>query len=117
VTTAVIRRISRKGPENPQPPGRHQALDPAIESDIVTLMLDAFENGQGMTSKKLLPLVRETYNPKLTKGWVHSLIGRHLDVLQLCRSLPQEDTRMTVPRAYLEQHIATMKTHIVGKFS
>jgi hypothetical protein len=24
---------------------------------------------------------------------------------------------MTVPRAYLEQHIATMKTHIVGKFS
>jgi hypothetical protein len=24
---------------------------------------------------------------------------------------------MTVPRAYLEQHIATVKTHIVGKFS
>jgi hypothetical protein len=47
-------------------------------------------------------MVRETYNPKLTKGWVHSFIGRHLDVLQLCRSLPQEDTRMTVPRVYLE---------------
>jgi hypothetical protein len=24
---------------------------------------------------------------------------------------------MTVPRAYLEHHIATIKTHIVGKFS
>jgi hypothetical protein len=117
LTTAVIRRILRKGPENPQPRGRHQALDPAIESAILTLVLDAFKNGKGMMPKELLQMVRETDNPKLTKGSVHFFIGRHLDVLQLCRSLPQEDTRMTVPRAYLEQHIATMKTHIVGKFS
>jgi hypothetical protein len=117
VRTAVIRRILRKRPESPQPPGRHQALDPAIESAIVTLVLDAFKNGRGMTPKKLLQMVRDTYNPKLTKGWVHSFIGRHLDVLPLCRSLPHEDTRMTVPRACLEQNIATMKTHIVGKFS
>jgi hypothetical protein len=90
VTMAVIHRILRKWSEDSQPPGRHQALDPAIESAIVTLVLDAFKNGKGMTPKELLQIVRETYNPKLAKDWVHSLIGRYLDLLQLCRSLPRK---------------------------
>jgi hypothetical protein len=35
-------------------------------------------------------------------------MGRHLDQLQLCRSLSQEGTRVIVPRAHLEAHIALM---------
>jgi hypothetical protein len=45
------------------------------------------------------------------------LIGGHLDALGLCPSVPQEDMRMTVPRIHLEQHIITMKEHIVAKLS
>jgi hypothetical protein len=46
VTMAVIRRVLRKRPENPQPPGRHQALDAVIEFAIVTLVLEAFQHGK-----------------------------------------------------------------------
>jgi hypothetical protein len=68
VTTAVILWILGKRPEDPEPPGRHQALDPAIESAIVTLVFDACKNGKGMTPKELLQLVREMYRSKLTRG-------------------------------------------------
>jgi hypothetical protein len=51
----------------------------------------------------------------MTKGWVHHFIGRQLDELKVCRSLPQKDPRMAVPRAYLEEHIQFLKTHLTGK--
>jgi hypothetical protein len=46
---------------------------------------------------------------------VHDFIGGHLDELQVCHSLLQEDMRMAVPRAYLEEHIQLLKTHVTGK--
>jgi hypothetical protein len=105
VTAAVGRKTQQKGQHGPQPLGCHQALEFNVETAIVILLLEAFRNGKAMTPKELLQIVRERYNPKLAKGWVHSFIGRHLDELQLARSFPHEDTCMTVPRAYLEQHI------------
>jgi hypothetical protein len=46
---------------------------------------------------------------------MHDFIGRHLDQLKVDRSLPQEDLRMAVPRAYPEEHIQLLKTHLTGK--
>jgi hypothetical protein len=68
-----------------------------------------------LTSKALLQIVREKYDPKLTKGWVNAFIGRHLDSLQVCRSWPQEDNRLTIPRAILEAHIENIRTTVAGK--
>jgi hypothetical protein len=116
VTTAVVRKTQGKGLQGQQPLARHQALEFDVESTIVTLLLEAFRKGKAMTPKELLQTVHERCNPKLTKGRVHSFIGRHLDELQLVRSFQQEDARMAVPTAYLEQHVATMKQHINGKF-
>jgi hypothetical protein len=62
-------------------------------------------------------MVHKEYNPRLTKGWLNAFIGRHLDQMKICRSLPQEDARLIVPRTYLEAHIALMRTHITGQFS
>jgi hypothetical protein len=42
-------------------------------------------------------------------------MGWLLDELKVCRSLHQEDLRMAVPRAYLEEHIPLLKTHLTGK--
>jgi hypothetical protein len=64
-----------------------------------------------------LKIVREQHNSKLTKGWLHDFIGRHLDQLQICRCLPREDLRMAVPRAYLEDHIRVLETHIAEKLA
>jgi hypothetical protein len=61
--------------------------------------------------------VHERYNPKLKRGWVNLSIGRHFDVVQTCRSRPQEQTRLTVPRAHLDKHIRTMNIYVAGKFT
>jgi hypothetical protein len=46
-----------------------------------------------------------------------AFIGRHLDMLQECRSFPLEDSSLTALRAQLEKHINTVKTILAGKFS
>jgi hypothetical protein len=70
-----------------------------------------------MTQKELLQMVREQDNAGLAPGWVNAFIGRHLDALETGRSLPQDDTRLTVQRSQLEEHIQTMKVHEAGKLS
>jgi hypothetical protein len=66
-----------------------------------------------MGQKQLLQPAREPYDPELTRAWANAFIGRHLDAFQTGRSPPQEDTRWTVTRVELEEHIQTMKAHVV----
>jgi hypothetical protein len=117
MTSRTVRRALLRGPGEPIPMGRHAALDLDVESSLVAKLQSAFQRGQPMTNKELLKMVREEHDEHLTKGWVHSFLGRHLDVLQECRSLPLEDARLTVPREQLEEHIKTMKTVLAGKYS
>jgi hypothetical protein len=42
-----------------------------------------------VSPKELLQAVRTDYRANLIKGWGHAFIGRHLDELKVCRSLPQ----------------------------
>jgi hypothetical protein len=79
------------------------------------MLLDTFHEDRAITQKEFLRIMREQHKPILTKRWVHDLIGRHLDELKGCRPLPQEDLRMAVPRAYLEEHIQLLKIHLTGK--
>jgi hypothetical protein len=103
------------GPQQPGPLGRHVVLDGEIELSLIRMLLDAFHEQKAMTQTKFLKIIGEQQNPKLTKGWLHDFIGRHLDELQICRSLPREDLQMAVPRAYLEDHICILYTHITGR--
>jgi hypothetical protein len=113
----TARKILSRGPQVPGPLGRHRALNAEIEASLVAMLLEAFQSGKAMTRKEFLLTVRERYDPELTKGWVNTFIGRHLDQLQTCRSLPQEEMRMLVPRVYLEEHIRTLHAHVAGKFA
>jgi hypothetical protein len=113
----TIRKYLLHGPQDPKAPGRHRALDETLESELTAIILQAFNEGKAMTKRQVLALVRERYSPKLTKGWLHAFVARHLDALQVCRSLPQEDTRLTVPREHLEAHIENMKSIVAGKFA
>jgi hypothetical protein len=63
-----------------------------------------------MMKRQTLELVRESYCAGLTRGWLNAFVWRHLDALQICRCLPQEDTILTVPREHLEAHIEHMKS-------
>jgi hypothetical protein len=79
------------------------------------MLLDAFHEEKAITRKEFLRIMREQHKPTLTKGCVHDFIGRHLDELKVCRSLPQQDLRMVVPRTYLEEQFQLLKAHLTGK--
>jgi hypothetical protein len=112
VTT--LRRTFLRAPEDLATRGRHAAIDDNSEAAIIASVLESFQTGKPLTRKQLLDVVHKEYNPRLTKGWLNACIGRHLDQMKVCRSLPQEDARLIVPRAYLEAHIALMRTHVTG---
>jgi hypothetical protein len=57
------------------------------------------------------------HNSRLTRGWLTAFIDRRLDQLRLCRSLPQEQMRLIIPRAHVEAHIELMQANINAKFS
>jgi hypothetical protein len=115
VTERTVRRTLSTGPKEPEPLGRHRAVDQQSETALLRVILDAHRDGKSLTHKDVLRIVREKHNPKLTKGWVNAFIGRHLDVIQVCRSFPQEDSRLTIPREMLEVHIQNIHFTVVGK--
>jgi hypothetical protein len=93
------------------------AIEDDRKADLIAHVVETFRAGKTLTRKEQLEMVRERYGRALTDGWVNAFIGRHLDALKTCWSLPQEDTRLPAPRVQLEEHIKTMKVHVAGKFS
>jgi hypothetical protein len=81
----------QRGLQKPGPLGRHNALEEESEQALVAMLLEAFRaNEEEAATAHSAKGDRET----ATWGWVNAVIGRHLDALQTCRSIPQEDTRL-----------------------
>jgi hypothetical protein len=65
----------------------------------------------------MFQVVNERYDFVLTRSWVNTFIECHLDALQTCSLLCQEDTRLTVSKPKLKEHIQMMKIYVDGKFA
>jgi hypothetical protein len=111
----TVRKTLARGPQEPGPLGRQAPLKPEAESSLVALLVEVFEAGKAITFKAFLQFVREQHDPQLTKGLEQTSIGPHLGELQLCQSMPQEETRLTVPRADLDDCINVLPIHLVRK--
>jgi hypothetical protein len=110
-----VYRTLHRGLQQPGPLGRHNALDEESEQALIAMLLEAFRAAVPMNKEQVLHIVRERYRKTATRGWVNAFIGRHLDALQTCRSIPQEDTRLAVPRSQLEEHLHILQVHLAGK--
>jgi hypothetical protein len=77
------------------------------------MLLDAFHEEKAITQKEFLRIMREQAD--IDERVRHYFIGWHLDEPKVCRSLPQKDLRIAVPRAYMEEHIPLLKIHLTGK--
>jgi hypothetical protein len=106
----TVRRTLLPGPEDLAILGRHAVLDNESETVIIALVLEWFQTAKLLTRKQLLDIVHKDDNPRFTKEWLNAILGRHIDEMKVCRSLPQEDARLAIPRAYLEVHIAFIRT-------
>jgi hypothetical protein len=115
MSKCTVRHNLLQDPQQPGPLGRHSALDEQSETILVEMLLEAFQSGRAMNKQQLLQIVRGRHKKTLTRGWINALIDRHLDALQISRSIPQEDTRLTVPKSQLEEPIHILQVHLIGK--
>ena len=113
----TVSRSIANGPQNPKPLGRHMALEGDKEEIIVNQIIQMSNEGKSMTQRQILSFVKERFNLSLTKGWVNQFFLRNRDKIKKCRSLPQEDSRLLIPRAHLREHIHNMHKHVDGRLS
>jgi hypothetical protein len=111
----TVCRTLRQSLQQPGPLGRHNALDDESEQELVAMLLEAFRAAAPMNEKQLLHIVQERYRKTATRSGVNAFIGRHLDALHTCRSIPQGDTRLAIRRSQLEEHLHIPRVHLTGK--
>jgi hypothetical protein len=78
----TVRKYLLPRPQDAQVPCRHQALDEMLDSELTTMIIQAFNNGKAMMRRRALELVCESYYAALTMGLLTTFIGRHLDAFQ-----------------------------------
>jgi hypothetical protein len=105
INERTVYRTLRQGLQQPGPLGRHNALDEESEQALIAVLLKAFRATAPMNTKQRLHIVQERYWKTVTRGWVNAFIGRHLDAFQTYQSIPEEVTRLGVPRSQLEEHL------------
>jgi hypothetical protein len=115
VKIQVIDRALRNGINEIIPPGRHTELEPEIEDSIINWINEQSAASIHVTRTQILHYVSSTYKVSITKGWVNSFIGRHLGELAEVTSYPQENTRLSVPREFLEKTIANLREQVHGR--
>jgi hypothetical protein len=93
------------GLEPPQACGRHSALYVEIEHNLLVLIEQNVAKNTAVTGTDVRARILNRYHLPVTRGWVNSLIGRHLDRLCKVKSTPQESARLEVPRSFLDQTI------------
>jgi hypothetical protein len=111
----TVHRTMRQGLQQPGLLGRHNGIDKESEQTLVAMLLEAFRAAAPMNKKQLLQIVHGRYRTRARRVFVNAFIGRHLDALQTCRSIAQEDTRLAVPRSPLEEHLHILQVHLAGK--
>lgn len=113
----TVRKTIYNPPQDPKEPGRHHKLNDEFENQIIQEIQSAYNSGKSITQKQIINYVLENFKISVTNGWVNSFICRHQNDIQKCKSYPQEDLRMTVPREYLDTHILNLKEYIQGMCS
>jgi hypothetical protein len=61
---------------------------------------------------ELLHECNERFGKKITRGWVDSFVKRHNEQLVETKSIPQENPRLEVPRAFLGAAIEGFQNHV-----
>jgi hypothetical protein len=109
---ARVKAALTSGSEEPKSRGRHSAFDDDSESEILTWIEAQAEKFKPMTCTDLGNYCQTKYSHSVTRGWVDSFILRHGDGLTEAKSIPQEDTRLEVPRAFLDETICFLREYV-----
>jgi hypothetical protein len=103
------------GLEAPQARGRHLAIDDQIERELLAWIESNAAKNTAVTGSDVRARIANHSRLSVTRGWVNSFIGRHLDRLRKVKSCPQESQRLEVPRCFLEETIRCLGEFVQGR--
>jgi hypothetical protein len=91
----------------------HLALCSEYEEEILNWITTKSDNNNNhITRTHLLNYVTEHYHGSFSRCWANLFVGRHLDRLAETYSTPQEDSRLSVPRIFLDATINCLSEHV-----
>ena len=82
--------------------------------NIINYILDSHRAGNPLTQAQIRSYVRDNYNISASNGWIYSFLQRYSKLLKIGKSFPQEDTMLTVPVEFLQQHLTNMTQYVQG---
>jgi hypothetical protein len=100
---SAVTRAALRGYEDPPGRGRHRALDPDSERDLIAWIIQKAANNMAVNNSELLHQWTTRFGVHITSGWVDSFIEWHSEELYQTKSIPHESLRLEVPRVFLMQ--------------
>jgi hypothetical protein len=103
ISHSAIACAALRGYEDPPGRGRHDELDADSEQELIAWIADKAVNNTVVNKTELLHECNKRFGKGITRGWVDSFVKRHAEELCETKSIPQENPRLEVPRAFLKQ--------------
>lgn len=110
----TVRRALKNELEPPKLRGRHDAISDDSENKILAWLRQQAEKSQPATRTDILHYCVTNFGRSITRGWVDSFLGRHLDDLKEATSHPQENPRLQIPREFLVETLRCMDQAVQG---
>jgi hypothetical protein len=95
--------------------GCHQTFDDDIERGLLLWIQENAARNSAVTGRDVREHIATRYHLSVTRDWINSFLGRHLDELCLVKSAPQETELLEVPRCFLEETIRCLHESVQGR--
>jgi hypothetical protein len=109
-----VKAALENGLNEPKVRGRHFAFDDDSEVQILEWIQGQAEKCEPVTRTDLKHHCEVKYSRSISRGWVDSFILRHREDLFETKSTPQEEVRLEVPRAFLDETTRCLREHVQG---
>jgi hypothetical protein len=109
IEPSQVWKVRSKAKNRTKPPHRPPTLEPEQEEEIFALIETGYHSGNFVTQRDVLNFSEESFAKCLIYGWMNSFLSRHAS--RICRTIisPQEQTRLEIPRDFLDRYLALIK--------
>jgi hypothetical protein len=109
---ARVKAALANGYEKPKSRGPDSAFDDDSENGILTSIEVQAKESRPVTRTDLQNYCQTKYPRPVTRGWVDSFILHHGDGVTETERTPQEDMKLKVPRAFLDEPICCLREDV-----
>lgn len=105
ITPSIVSKVLSKAKTNQKEIGRPLKINPDHEKIVVEEILAKRETYDFMSIGQIIDFIEVTFQKTVTKGWVNSFIFRHKNELAKTVIEPIDDSRLKVPRKFLQDFL------------